>query len=129
MAVVGVGGDREFGKPCREVGIAPKGDERMRWLTEIRCALIGYGGAFNMGKHHAEMMERTGVMKVVAVCDADPQRLEAAKLELPNINTYISIDSLLEKEDFDLAVIITPHNTHPPLAVTIFCTDVFLEVG
>ncbi|MFN3422436.1 MAG: Gfo/Idh/MocA family oxidoreductase, partial [Armatimonadota bacterium] len=72
----------------------------MRRLTEIRCAVIGYGGAFNMGKHHAEMMERTGVMRVVAVCDIDPQRLEAAKSELPNINTYISVDDLLAKEDF-----------------------------
>jgi hypothetical protein len=29
-------------------------------VTEIRCAVVGYGGAFNMGKHHADMMERTG---------------------------------------------------------------------
>ncbi len=86
-------------------------------VTEIRCAVVGYGGAFNMGKHHADMMERTGVMKVVAVCDVDPKRLEAAKSELPGVRTYLSVDELLAKEDFDLAVIVTPHNTHAPLAL------------
>jgi len=45
-------------------------------VTDVRCAVIGYGGAFNMGKHHADMMERTGVMKVVAVCDVDPKGLK-----------------------------------------------------
>jgi hypothetical protein len=28
----------------------------MRRVTEIRCAVVGYGGAFNMGKHHADMI-------------------------------------------------------------------------
>ncbi len=83
-------------------------------LTEIRCAVIGYGG---MGKHHVEMMGRTGVMRVVAVCDVNANRLEAAKAEIPNINTYTDVDDLLAKEDFDLAVIVTPHNTHAPLAL------------
>lgn len=86
-------------------------------LTEIRCAVIGYGGAFNMGRHHATEMERTGEMKVVAVCDIDLQRLEIAKADFPHIATYQSVDKLLTKEDFDLAVIVTPHNTHAPLAL------------
>jgi scyllo-inositol 2-dehydrogenase (NADP+) len=85
--------------------------------TEIRCAVIGYGGAFNMGKHHATQMEQTGVMKVVAVCDLDPQRLEVAKADFPHIRTYQSVDEMLTQEDFDLAVIVTPHNTHAPLAL------------
>lgn len=83
-------------------------------LTEIKCAIIGYGG---MAKHHAGMMAQTGVMKVVAVCDVEPQRLEVAKSHLPNINTYRDVEDLLAKEDFDLAVIVTPHNTHAPLAL------------
>ena len=83
-------------------------------LTEIKCAIIGYGG---MAKHHADMMAQTGVMKVVAVCDVEPQRLEVAKSHLPNINTYRDVEDLLAKEDFDLAVIVTPHNTHAPLAL------------
>jgi hypothetical protein len=84
---------------------------------EIRCAVIGYGDAFNMGKHHATQMEQTGLMKVVAVCDLDPQRLEVAKADFPNIRTYQSVDEMLTQEDFDLAVIVTPHNTHAPLAL------------
>ncbi len=86
-------------------------------LTEIRCAVIGYGGTFNMGRHHATEMERTDGMKVVAVCDIDPQRLDIAKADFPHIGTYRSVDELLTKEPFDLAVIVTPHNTHAPLAL------------
>lgn len=83
-------------------------------MTEIRCAVVGYGG---MGKHHAEMMTQTKVMKVVAVCDPDPKRLDAAKSEFPEIRVYRKLDELLLKEDFDLAAIVTPHNTHAPLAL------------
>ncbi len=85
--------------------------------SKIRCAIIGYGGAFNMGKHHADLMTQTGVMCVTAVCDLDPERLEVARKELPNVRTYRFVDDLLAKEDFDLAVIVTPHNTHAPLAL------------
>ncbi len=82
-------------------------------LTEIRCAVIGYG----MGKFHTEEIERTDAMKLVAVCDINQQKLEAAKSDFPNVNTYLSVDDLLEHQDFDLAVIATPHNTHAPLAI------------
>lgn len=86
-------------------------------LTEVRFAVIGYGGAFNMGKLHATQMEQTGVMKLVAVCDIDPKRLDVAKADYPHINTYQRVDELLAKEDFDLAVIITPHDTHASLTL------------
>jgi len=82
-------------------------------LTEIRCAVIGYG----MGKFHAEEIERTDGMKLVAICDVNPQRLEQAKNDFPQANTYQSADELLAKEDFDLAVIATPHNSHAPLTL------------
>lgn len=87
---------------------------RMKPISDIRCALIGFGG---MAEHHAREIERTEIMRVVAVCDVSPQRLEAAKEKLSDVRTYQRVDELLEKEDFDLAVIVTPHNTHAPLAI------------
>jgi predicted dehydrogenase len=83
----------------------------------IRAGLVGYGGAFNMGRHHAEGMQKTGVMKVVAVCDPDPKRREAAKQELPGVSTFASVGAMLRGADFDLAIIITPHNSHARLAL------------
>ncbi|MCS7254121.1 MAG: Gfo/Idh/MocA family oxidoreductase [Armatimonadota bacterium] len=83
----------------------------------VTCAIIGYGGAFNMGKHHAEWIHSTGRMRVVAICDIDEERLEAARSDFPDVSTYSSVTQLLSKHEFDLAVIVTPHNTHAPIAL------------
>jgi len=79
--------------------------------------MIGYGGAFNMGKAHANWINGVEGMCTVAVADPDLARLEAAKQELPGVQTFKSMDELLKKSDANLVVIITPHNTHAPLAV------------
>ncbi|MCH7945581.1 MAG: hypothetical protein IIC73_06145 [Armatimonadetes bacterium] len=41
---------------------------------QVRGAVIGYGGAFDMGRHHGEWMERAG-MKLVAAHLADGEPL------------------------------------------------------
>jgi scyllo-inositol 2-dehydrogenase (NADP+) len=84
--------------------------------SPIRCAVVGYGPAFGMGKGHGEWLTSTGAMKLVAACDTNPACIKQAKLDYPDINGYPSLDAMLVKEDFDLAVIITPHNTHAKLA-------------
>ncbi|MHB0997935.1 MAG: Gfo/Idh/MocA family protein [Armatimonadota bacterium] len=83
----------------------------------IRCAVVGYGGAFNMGKAHATWMNDTGRMSTIAACDLDPARTEEAKKDLPGITVYNDFDQMLINKDIDLVVIITPHNTHAPLAL------------
>lgn len=83
----------------------------------VKCAVVGYGGAFNMGKAHANWMNDTGRMITVAACDSDPGRAAAAEEELPGIATFGHIDDLLDKSDAELVVIITPHNTHAELAI------------
>ncbi len=44
----------------------------------VRGAIIGYGGAFNMGRAHAQWMRDTGRMVPVAVCDQWFTDLDAA---------------------------------------------------
>jgi len=83
----------------------------------IRGAVIGYGAAFNMGKAHASQINGTEGMQCVAVCDVDRMRTKAAKADFPNITTYNSVRALLKKGDFDLAVVVLPHNMHAPVAV------------
>lgn len=82
---------------------------------KFRGAVIGYGGAFNMGRVHAEQMTRFGI-EFTAACDLDPARMEQAKLDFPHIRTYTRVEELLEQQDIDLVTVITPHNTHAPLA-------------
>ncbi len=83
----------------------------------VRAAIIGYGGAFNMGPHHTREMHATGRMKLVAVCDVDKKRTEAAKEDWPDIETFNSVDDLLKWDQFDLGVVILPHNLHAPVCI------------
>ncbi|HOS92445.1 MAG TPA: Gfo/Idh/MocA family oxidoreductase [Armatimonadota bacterium] len=85
--------------------------------SEIRMAVIGYGGAFNMGKAHASWGQAAPGFRFVAACDIDPARAAAAAEDFPGIETYTDVDTMLRKCDFDLVTIVTPHNTHAPLAI------------
>ncbi len=82
----------------------------------VRAAVIGYGGAFSMGKYHGEMMNAAG-MQTVAACDVDASRMATAAQDFPGIRTYTDIDLLLDDPEIDLVVIILPHNLHAPVAI------------
>ncbi|CAG7643807.1 Gfo/Idh/MocA family protein [Paenibacillus allorhizosphaerae] len=83
--------------------------------TKIRGAVIGYGGAFNMGKSHGNHMKRVG-FEFSAACDLDPARMEQAAQDFPGLRTYTDVQDLLAQPDIDLVTVITPHNTHAALA-------------
>lgn len=83
---------------------------------EIKVGVIGYGGAFNMGRAHLKEMEAAG-MTPVAVAEVDPSRLAVATQDYPGIQTYGSVTAMLKKSDVNLVTIITPHNTHASLAL------------
>jgi predicted dehydrogenase len=83
----------------------------------IRCGVVGYGGAFNMGKTHLSSMIRNRRMEVAAVCELDPARRKVAEEDFPGIKTYGRVGDMLRGADLDLVTIITPHNTHAELAV------------
>lgn len=89
-----------------------------KWFDQpgdIKVGVVGYGGAFNMGKAHLQGMLAAG-MKPFAVCEIDPARLEVAKEDFPGIETYSSLSSMLKESDVNLIVHITPHNLHYKLA-------------
>ena len=83
---------------------------------EIKVGVIGYGGAFNMGKSHLNEMKKAG-MTPVAVCDLDEERLETAKEDFPGIQTYTSVGDMLAQSDVNLITIITPHNLRAEQAI------------
>ena len=86
---------------------------------KVKCAVVGYGGAFNMGKAHAQWMNDTGRMVTLAACDIDPARTAEARQDFPDIATYDDIDKMLAESDAELVVIITPHNTHAELGLKV----------
>lgn len=84
---------------------------------EIGCGLLGYGGAFNMGRTHGGSINSTPGLKTVAACDIDPQRCKTAEEELPGIKTYTSLEKMLADDKVELVVIILPHDQHAEAAL------------
>ncbi len=90
--------------------------KRFKRAKDVKVGVIGYGGAFNMGRGHLKEMKQAG-MTPVAVTDVDASRLEVARADFPSIETYTSTTAMLRKSDVHLVTIITPHNTHAKLAM------------
>ena len=84
--------------------------------SDIKVGVVGYGGAFNMGRVHLEEMQKAG-MTPTAVAEIDPTRLTVATQDFPSIETYSSLTAMLQASEVDLITIITPHSTHAPLAL------------
>lgn len=89
---------------------------RFKEASDIKVGVVGYGGAFNMGRMHLQDMQKAG-MTPRAVAEPDAARLAVAAQEFPGIQTYASVAEMLKKSDVNLIVLITPHNTHAPLAL------------
>jgi predicted dehydrogenase len=90
--------------------------KRYKTADAITCGVIGYGGAFNMGRAHLNEMKKAG-MTPTAVCEIDPERLKVATQDFPGIETYSTAAEMLKKSKVQLLAIITPHNTHATLAL------------
>lgn len=90
--------------------------KKFKSAKEIKVGVVGYGGAFNMGKAHLSQMRDAG-MTPVAVVEVDPERLKVASADFPGIGIYPSVSKMLREADVDLVTLITPHNTHAPLAL------------
>jgi predicted dehydrogenase len=84
--------------------------------ADLKVGVIGYGGAFNMGRVHLNEMKKAG-MTPVAVSELDSARREVATQDFPGIQTYATVAEMLKKSNVNLITIITPHNTHAPLAL------------
>lgn len=79
----------------------------------IRCGLLGYGPAYQMGKHHSSQIAATPGFELTAVCDKDPVRLEAAKQEQgDHIAVFTDAEKMAASGLIDLGIMILPHAQH-----------------
>jgi predicted dehydrogenase len=90
--------------------------KQFRKPGDIKVGVVGYGGAFNMGRAHFNEMKAAG-MTPLAVAEPDEARRKAASEEFPGIEVYASAKEMLRKSAVNLVTLITPHNTHAPLAL------------
>jgi predicted dehydrogenase len=87
--------------------------------NEVRIGLIGCGG---MARHHGRMFDALPGARVVALAEPSQLNLDqfiletvSDKTQLPN--TYADYRTMLQKEQLDGVVIVTPHNQHFTQAV------------
>ena len=96
-------------------------------MKEIRVAMIGFGGiarAHYMG--YARLSVEGAPVKLVAVCDIEPERFDA-KLKINAYNTseslpesirrYTDVDELIRSEEFDMADICLPTYLHKDYSI------------
>lgn len=87
----------------------------------VRFALIGIG---SMGKKYAMMFEQGEIKDATltaVVCRSEGARAWAAENLSSQTRIFIDSDSLYrEPEEYDAVLIVTPHKTHPQLAVKAF---------
>lgn len=88
----------------------------MSQTNKVRLGIIGMG---NMGSSHLRfyLEDELPEITVTAVADIDPERLEWAKEECPEILTYDSADTLINSGEVDAVIIATPHYFHPEMAI------------
>ena len=76
----------------------------------MKIVQIGTGG---WGKNHSRVLSEFGVLS--AICDTNPKLAEELGKKYA-VNFYDSIENLLEREEFDAALICTPTSTHTEIA-------------
>ena len=88
-------------------------------MDELKLGIIGIG---NMGYTHAKSIYEGKInrLKLVAVCDIDPKKLEKAKSEFPDVLTFNNADDFLSSNSVDAVIIATPHYLHTELAIKAF---------
>lgn len=87
-------------------------------MQTVRCAIVGIG---TMGKKYAEMIgagKIRGLTLSAVVCRSEGNT-EWARENLPATTAvYASEDKLYEhSETFDAVIVVTPHKSHPPIAI------------
>ena len=85
-------------------------------IHPIRFGIIGMG---NMGTSHAKsfLAGKIRGMRITAVAERVPEKLEWSKKNLPWVKMYTSADELIESGEVDAVIICTPHYSHPELVM------------
>jgi len=83
----------------------------------LGVAVVGYGPFGGMGYLHGLAATETEGLAFVAAADNSPDRIEAARVDFPELAGHDSGTSLAADDDVDVAVIATPPKFHAELAL------------
>ena len=85
--------------------------------TDLGVAVVGYGPFGGMGYLHGLAATETDGLALVAAADNSPDRLDAAKLDFPDLRPHDSSASLAADDGVDIAIVATPPVFHAELAL------------
>ena len=88
-------------------------------MEKIKLGIIGYG---NMGSEHVNIIKsgRTPNVELAALCDNDPDRLDAFKKVTSDVPVFTEAEELFKSGLCDSVLIAVPHYDHPTLAIKAF---------
>lgn len=88
-------------------------------MEVLRVGIIGIG---NMGFAHAKCVfeNRVNGMKLSALCDCDPQKLESAQRSFTGVPLFSDYKKMTESGIIDAVIISTPHPLHSVMAINAF---------
>lgn len=85
--------------------------------TNLGVAVVGYGPFGGMGYLHGLAATETAGLALVAAADNSAERLDAAKVDFPDLRAHDSGTSLATDDGVDIAIIATPPSFHASLAL------------
>ncbi len=88
-------------------------------MSELNVGIIGIG---NMGSAHSKniLAGKVEGMRLAAVCDISPAKLDWAKENLPDVPRFSDAHEMIKSGLIDTMIVATPHYFHPPLAMAGF---------
>ena len=78
-------------------------------MEKMKLGIVGFGF---MGHCDADMMATFDEIDLVAVADTNPEQLKDAP---EGVETYGSIDEMLEKADINVVMVSTPNPSYPEM--------------
>lgn len=81
----------------------------------LGAGILGY--APSIGRVHGLGTEKTSGLKLQAVCDSNPARLNEARKDFTAVKTYDSAAKIVDDPEVDLVIVATPPNSHAELCL------------
>jgi myo-inositol 2-dehydrogenase/D-chiro-inositol 1-dehydrogenase len=92
----------------------------------VRYGIIGTG---MMGVEHIHDLVHIDDAQIVALADPTPSSLDAGVAAVGHaVDTYVDHRALLERDDLDAVVIVTPNFTHASILADVLATDLAVMV-
>lgn len=91
-------------------------------MEKLRVGLIGVGNICT--SYHIPILLKSPNVEIVAICDINPDKIEAAKKTLNDVKSYASYIDMINDIELDLIHICTPNYLHSEISVACLNKDI-----